>query len=465
MKEFMGNDFLLNTETAKKLYHNYAAKMPIYDYHCHLSPKEIYENKEFKNLTEAWLGGDHYKWRALRAYGVDEAYITGDKSDYEKFLKWAEVVPYTIGNPLYHWTHLELRRYFGIDTLLSPDTAEQIWNQANAKLKTLTARELIAMSNVKTVCTTDDPIDNLEYHMLIAKDSSLSTRVLPAFRPDKAVNIELSWYNEWVDKLASVVKFPIISLEDLKQALVNRIDFFHTVGCRLSDHALDVVLYSEATDEEVEVIFQKARNGESISKYELKKYKGHMMVFFGKEYAKRGWTQQYHIGALRNNSQRMLRELGPDTGFDAINDTIIAQDLSRLLDALDDTDALPKTILYTLNPRDNEVLAAMIGCFQGSGVKGKMQFGSGWWFNDQLDGMARQMEALSQLGLISNFVGMLTDSRSFLSYPRHEYFRRLLCDRFGALIESGQYPNNVEFVGKVVEDICYNNAVNYFNMS
>lgn len=465
MKEFMGNDFLLNTETAKKLYHNYAAKMPIYDYHCHLSPKEIYENKEFKNLTEAWLGGDHYKWRALRAYGVDEAYITGDKSDYEKFLKWAEVVPYTIGNPLYHWTHLELRRYFGIDTLLSPETAEQIWNQANAKLKTLTARELIAMSNVKTVCTTDDPIDNLEYHMLIAKDSSLSTRVLPAFRPDKAVNIELSWYNEWVDKLASVVKFPIISLEDLKQALVNRIDFFHTVGCRLSDHALDVVLYSEATDEEVEVIFQKARNGESISKYELKKYKGHMMVFFGKEYAKRGWTQQYHIGALRNNSQRMLRELGPDTGFDAINDTIIAQDLSRLLDALDDTDALPKTILYTLNPRDNEVLAAMIGCFQGSGVKGKMQFGSGWWFNDQLDGMARQMEALSQLGLISNFVGMLTDSRSFLSYPRHEYFRRLLCDRFGALIESGQYPNNVEFVGKVVEDICYNNAVNYFNMS
>ncbi|TCK87977.1 glucuronate isomerase [Natranaerovirga hydrolytica] len=467
MKKFMDADFLLDNKTAQKLYHKYAKDMPIIDYHCHISPKEIAENKTYDNITEIWLGGDHYKWRALRARGIDEAYITGDKPAKEKFLKWAETIPYTIGNPLYHWTHLELKRYFGIDKQLSPETAEEIWEIANEKLRSgeLSVRNLIKQSNVEVICTTDDPIDSLEYHKQIQEDDTFDVLVTPTFRPDKSINIELDWFVDWMNKLSDVVGKEIKDLSDLESALTERIDFFDKMGCFVSDHALDVVVYEEATFEEANEILKKGLKKESLTTQEIKKYKGYMLLFFGREYAKRGWAMQYHIGALRNNSGRMLRKLGPDTGFDAINDQNLAIDLSKILDKLDDTDELPKTILYCLNPRDNEVLATIAGCFQGSGVVGKVQFGSGWWFNDQKDGMERQMEALAQLGLLSTFIGMLTDSRSFLSYTRHEYFRRVLCNKLGTLVENGEYPNDTNMLSKVVKDICYFNAINYFGLN
>lgn len=466
MKQFMDENFLLNNETAVKLYHDYAKEMPIYDYHCHLNPEEIANDKQYKNITEIWLGGDHYKWRAMRSNGVTEDLVTGDGDDKAKFMKWAETIPYTIGNPLYHWTHLELQRYFGITETLSPETAEMIWEKTNAKLQdgTLTARSLIKQSNVKAICTTDDPIDSLEYHKQIADDTTFDVKVLPTFRPDKSINIELDWFVDWINDLSKVVGYEISSLDSLTKALTERIDFFHEVGCRVSDHALDVVQYEDSTKEEAEAIFQKGMKREPITIEELKKYKGYMMVFFGREYNKRNWAMQLHIGALRNNSERCLRNLGPDTGFDSINDTVFAQDLARLLNALDDTNELPKTIIYVLNPRDNEVIGTIIGCFQGGGTPGKIQFGSGWWFNDQKDGMERQMEALCQLGLISRFVGMLTDSRSFLSYTRHEYFRRILCNKIGTLVENGEFPNDMAFLGKIVQNISFNNAADYFDV-
>lgn len=467
MKHFMDDNFLLTNETAVKLYHDYAKEMPIYDYHCHLSPEEIANDKRYENITEVWLGGDHYKWRALRSNGVTEDYITGDRGAKEKFDKWAATIPYTIGNPLYHWTHLELQRYFGIEETLSPETAEMIWEKANAKLQSgeLTARSLIKQSNVKVICTTDDPIDSLEHHQQIAADSSFDVKVLPTFRPDKAINIELDWFVDWLKELGTVVGYEIDSLSKLTQALAERIDFFHEVGCRVSDHALDVVQYADATEAEAAAIFDKGLKRAPISTDELKQYKGYMMVFFGREYTKRNWAMQLHIGALRNNSKRRLRDLGPDTGFDSINDTVFAQDLALLLNALDDTDELPKTIIYVLNPRDNEVIGTIIGCFQGGGIPGKIQFGSGWWFNDQKDGMERQMEALSQLGLLSRFVGMLTDSRSFLSYTRHEYFRRILCNKLGDLVENGEFPDDINFLGQIVRDISFNNAAAYFDVT
>lgn len=463
MKSFIHDDFLLSSEVAKKLYHEYAQKMPIIDYHCHLDPKEIYEDKKFNNLFDAWLSGDHYKWRLMRANGVTEDYITGNKPDFEKFMKWAEVVPHLVGNPLYHWTHFELKRFFQIDTLLNPNSAEQIYQDVSKKLETLTARKLIEMSHVDVICTTDDPVDSLEWHEKLRNDPTFKTKVLPAFRPDKAINIELSWFQEWVLKLSKVVGYSLSSFDLFKKALTERIDYFHERGCLLSDHALDVVMYEKATPEEIAAIYEKAIQHEELSSREIRKFKGYMLVFFGQEYNKRGWVQQYHIGALRNLSERMLKNLGPDTGFDGINDGLIARPLSHLLDALDSTGELPKTVLYTLNPRDFEVAITMMAAFQGGGIPGKIQFGSAWWFLDTIDGMTKQIKALGNNGLLSRFVGMLTDSRSFLSYPRHEYFRRLLCNIIGEQVTLGYYPEDYELLGKMVENISYANAKTYFN--
>ena len=464
---YLGEKYLIKSKTGLVLYNKYAKDMPIFDYHCHLNPKEIYENKPFVNLTKAWLVeghyGDHYKWRSMRANGVSEEYITGAKDDYEKFLKWAETVPYTIGNPLYTWTHMELKKYFGIDKELSPSTAKEIYDKANEILNDLTPRKMIEMNHVKVLCTTDDPVDSLEYHKLIKEDKTFNVKVLPAFRPDKAVNIELDWYNEWVDKLESVVGRKLNSIEELCSALEERIEFFHKMGCRISDHALDTLTYLEYTVEEVNEAYQLKRSGKALNDDQINKYRSFMMVFFGKQYAKRSWAQQYHLCALRNNSERMLKLIGPDTGFDAINNSVDIRALQKLMAKLDSTNELPKTILYSLNPNDNEALISLAGCFQ-SNTKGKIQLGSGWWFNDQKDGIKRQLAALASMGLISNFIGMLTDSRSFLSYPRHDYFRRIVCDFLGDLIDNHEYPNDLEFVGKIVQNICYNNAKEYFGV-
>jgi glucuronate isomerase len=466
MKPFMDDNFLLTNITAEKLYHEYAKEMPIFDYHCHLSPKEIAENKEYKNITEVWLGGDHYKWRAMRANGVEEKYITGDADDKEKFMKWAETMPQCIGNPLYHWTHLELKRYFGIEKLFSPETAEEIWVQCNELLQKeeFRARGLIEGSNVKGLCTTDDPTDSLEYHQALAKDKSFGVKVLPAFRPDKSFNIEKKGFAEWIVKLAEVTGKKIETFTDLKAALKQRIEFFHEVGCRVSDHALDPIVYQEGTEEEATAILQKALSDKGLTTEEIEKFKTQVLLFLGREYARKGWVMQLHLCSIRNNSTRMFKILGPDTGYDSMGDYVYAQALVKFLDKLDETDELPKTILYSLNPGDNEMLATVAGSFQGGGIPGKMQLGSGWWFNDQKDGMIRQMVALANIGLLSRFIGMLTDSRSFLSYTRHEYFRRILCNLLGEWVENGEAPNDLELLGNMVKNICYNNALEYFGV-
>lgn len=468
MEKFMDKDFLLTTETAKKLYHEHAEKMPIIDYHCHLQPKEIYEDKKFRNLAEAWLGagdryGDHYKWRSLRARGYEEDSISGPDDDYKKYYQFVESMPYFVGNPLYHWSHLEMQRYFGINDIINAKNAKKIWDEANAKLETLTAREMMYKFNVKTVCTTDDPVDSLEWHKKMMGDKTLRVTVRPAFRPDKAINVELSWFESWVNQLAKVCGKEIKSLNDLTDCLASRIEFFHSMGSRVSDHALDVVHYTPATYEEANAVFLKGMKHEEISAHEQDQYKGYILLFLGKEYKKHGWVQQYHIGALRNNSKKMLEKIGPDTGFDAIEDAVYMEKLSALLGALDANDALPKTILYCLNPRDNYALTVLAGCFQEEGVKSRVQVGTAWWFLDQLDGMKQNLETQMQVGLISQSVGMLTDSRSFLAYPRHEYYRRLLCQMLGNLVESGQYPvEELDTLGKIVEDVCYNNAKEFF---
>ena len=469
MKKFLDEDFLLKSETAKILYHKYAKKMPIYDYHCHLPIKEIYEDRHFESITDLWLVdgcfGDHYKWRAMRNNGVDERYITGNADKFEKFEKWAETIPYTVGNPLYHWTHLELQRYFGIYENFSSKNAKACYEKMNAFLKKNGARKIIEMSNVDTICTTDDPVDDLRYHKMLAKDESFKVKVYPAFRPDKAINVDWDSYVPYIKKLSEVVGYEIKDLTTLEKALEERIEFFHQAECRVSDHALDVVMYEKASFEEVNEITIKALKGEKLTALEVAKYRGHIIVFLGREYHKRGWVQQYHIKALRNNSSRMMKIVGADTGFDSINDGSIAPSLSKILDALDSTGQLPKTILYSLNPSDNELLATLAFCFTESGVPGKMQLGSAWWFLDQKDGMEKQITALCNLGLLSRFVGMLTDSRSFLSYTRHEYFRRVLCNKVGELVENGEYPNDIEFLGKMIENICFNNAKQYFDAS
>lgn len=465
MEPFIHDNFLLHNHLAERLYHEYAKNMPIFDYHCHLDPKQIWENKSFRNLTEIWLGGDHYKWRAMRWHGVSEEYITGNAPDFDKFMAWARTVPHTIGNPLYHWTHLELKRFFGIDDLLSEETAEKIWEAANEKLadEAFRVRALIQRSNVAVIGTTDDPTDTLEYHRYIREDASFPTQVIPSFRPDKGVEIRKPGFSDWIKKLGVIAERPIHSYDSFLSALEEQVHRFHQHGCRVSDHGLDEIGYAEATQTEVAEIFQKALSGD-VSREEEKKYKTATLLFLGRLYHKYGWTMQLHIGAMRNNSARMFKRLGPDTGFDSINDKEVAEPLSCFLDALDSNNTLPKTILYNLNPRDNYVFATLAGNFQQGPVRGKVQFGSGWWFNDQRDGMIQQMTDLANTGLLSHFVGMITDSRSFLSYTRHEYFRRILCNLLGEWVERGEVPRDLPFLGKIVQNICYNNAVNYFGI-
>lgn len=463
MRKFMDDNFLLSTDTAITLYHDHAKNMPICDYHCHLNPKEIAEDKRYNNITEIWLGGDHYKWRTMRSFGIEEKYITGDASDYEKFQAFAKVMPYLIGNPMYHWSHLELKRYFGIEETLSPKTCEAIWTKCNEIINSddFSARAMIKKSNVKYIGTTDDPIDNLEYHIKISKDENFDCEVRPSFRPDKALKIQGADFANYIKLLGETENTEIKDYETLLTVLEKRLDFFVENGCQITDHSIERVYFREASLEEVKVIFEKALAGEELSLEEIEKYNTLTMISLGRMYSKRNMVMQLHIGALRNNNTRMFKKLGADVGFDSIDDGEIATGISRLLDSLDMTDELPKTILYCLNPKDNEVLGTMIGNFQGGGVAGKIQFGSGWWFNDQKDGMERQMMALSQLGLISQFVGMLTDSRSFLSYTRHEYFRRILCNYIGGLVENGEYPCDMEILGEIIENICYNNINRY----
>lgn len=464
MKPFLSKDFLLETETAKRLYHEYAAKMPIIDYHCHLSPKDIAEDRVFKNITEVWLAGDHYKWRAMRTNGVSEAYITGSKSDEAKFTKWAETVPDTLRNPLYHWTHLELQRYFDIHELLDASTAPKIYNETFSKLNLpeYSCRGLLKKMNVEVVCTTDDPIDDLKYHFQM-KEEGFSIKLLPAFRPDKMYAVEdpVS-YQAYVAKLGEVVGYEITSLEFLLKAAKERIEFFHAAGGRLSDHGLEQLYDVELSKESAATSFKKVMGGSPLSLEESLQLKMVVLTELSKMYHAKGWTQQYHLGAIRNNNDRMMRTLGPDTGFDSIGDFSQVRALSKFLNTLDSTDQLAKTILYNLNPADNEAMATMIGNFNDGSVAGKLQYGSAWWFLDQKDGMEKQINALSNMGLLSRFVGMLTDSRSFLSYPRHEYFRRILCNLIGNDVENGELPNNMVWLGKQVENICYYNARNFF---
>lgn len=465
---FLSKHFFLLNKAARTLYHDYAEEMPIYDYHCHLSPQDIAENRQFRNLTHIWLAGDHYKWRAMRTNGITERFITGDADDWEKFQAWAETVPLTIRNPLYHWTHLELKRFFWIKgKLLSPETAREIYDQCTALLQTeeFRARRLMERMKVKIVCTTDDPIDSLQYHQQIQQDPDFQIKVVPAFRPDKAMAVESPEnFRAYLAKLAEAADVAITNFSTFLDALRQRLEFFHAVGCRISDHAVIVPAAADYTETEISIIFDKVSGGTMLDALEVEKFRSAVMHELGQMYHEKAWTMQIHIGALRNNSTRMFTQLGPDTGFDSIADEPIAAPLSHFLNRLDSLNKLPKTILYVLNPRDNEVIATMLGNFQDGSIPGKMQFGSGWWFNDQKDGMVRQMEALSNLGLLSRFVGMLTDSRSFLSYPRHEYFRRILCNLIGTDVENGELPEDFDHLGKIVQDICYNNAVNYFGI-
>ncbi|MFZ5966885.1 MAG: glucuronate isomerase [Bacillota bacterium] len=466
MKKFMDEDFLLKNEVAKKLYHDYAKNMPIYDYHCHLRPDEISTNKKYRNITELWLSGDHYKWRAMRANGIEEKYITGDAEDFEKFMAWARTIPKCIGNPLYHWTHLELQRYFGIYEILNEDTAKQIWDRCNELLaeEHYRAKELIKRSNVRLICTTDDPTDCLSYHKEIKEDHAFKVKVLPTFRPDKALKIDDVEYLLWVERLSEVSNIEIDGYEAYLKALDGRMEYFHGNGCRISDHSLERVFYRETSSDEVKHIFKKKLSREDLTTEEIEKFTTYTLLHLGRKYSEYGWAMQLHIGAMRNNNSRMFSRVGVDAGFDSIDDGNIAYPLSRILDALDRDNKLPRTILYCLNPKDNYVLGTMIGNFQGDGIAGKMQFGSGWWFNDQKHGMREQMNSLANLGLLSRFVGMLTDSRSFLSYTRHEYFRRILCNIIGQWVEDGEYPYDLVLLGSIVQDICYNNAVNYFSI-
>lgn len=464
MKKFMDEDFLLSTESAKKLYHEYAEVMPVLDYHCHINPQEIYEDRKFENITQVWLGGDHYKWRQMRSNGVDERYITGDATDREKFQKWAETLEMAIGNPLYHWSHLELKRYFGYEGNLSGETAEEVWNLCNEKLSQddMTVRNLIKKSNVTLICTTDDPVDSLEWHKKIAEDDTFDVQVLPAWRPDKAMNLEKPDYVEYLAKLSEVSNVQIHSFASLIEALKNRMDFFAENGCSVSDHGLEYVMYVPASNEEIEVIFAKRLAGGTISREEELKFKTAYMVALGKEYNKKNWVMQLHYGVRRDNNRRIFDALGPDAGIDCINNFAPSSEMAAYLNALAITDELPKTILYSLNPIDNASIGTIIGCFQDSSAAGKIQQGSAWWFNDHKTGMTDQMISLANLGLLGNFIGMLTDSRSFLSYTRHEYFRRIMCELIGGWVENGEYPADYKALEKIVKGISYNNAVKYF---
>mgnify|MGYP000161995150 FL=1 len=465
MKDFLDKDFLLKTPTAKRLFHDYAADMPIIDYHCHLSPKDIAEDRIFNNIAEVWLHGDHYKWRAMRTNGIHESYCTGDKTDLEKFEQWAATVPYTMRNPLYHWTHMELQRYFNVTEQLSPANAKAVYEHCNALLQTkeFSVRNLLRKMKVKLVCTTDDPVDSLEYHKAMQEEGA-DIKMVPAFRPDMAMNVgNTESFLQYVKKVEAAAGMQVHTFDDYLMALKNRHDFFAQMGCRVSDHGLEEIYADEYTSEEIIIIFERLLKGETLCLKCQRQFKSAMLVHFAAWDHEKGWVQQFHLGALRNNNTRMLNQLGPDTGWDSIGTFDQGKALSTFLNGLDTRNKLTKTILYNLNPADNEVLATMVGNFNDGSFPGKIQFGSGWWFLDQKDGIIKQLNALSNMGLLSRFVGMLTDSRSFLSFPRHEYFRRILCDLIGTEVEEGELPNDIEWLGKMVQDICYNNNVNYFN--
>ncbi len=468
-RQFLDNDFMLQNEAARILYHEYAEGMPIFDFHCHLPPEQVANNKQFKNLTEIWLYGDHYKWRVMRANGYEEKYCTGDVSDWDKFAAWADTVPRIIGNPLYHWTHMELKDPFGIaGKVLNPGTAEGIYKQVNEMLgqEKFRARGIMDHFKVKAVCTTDDPADSLEYHQQVAADQTFKSKMLPAFRPDRAMAVDTgaAWI-EYLERLGASANMTISSFNDLLEALEKRHEFFHSMGGRVSDHALLVPVYSPASDSELEAVFRKAKDGTAVSPDEADKFRTALMLHFGRMNAKRGWVMQLHLSSLRNNNSRMFAKLGPDVGFDAVADGEVGAPLSRFLDALDVTGELPKTILYTLNQRDNDLLITIGGCFQDGSVPGKVQFGSAWWYADHEDGMSKQMKDLANMGVLSRFVGMLTDSRSFLSYPRHDYFRRILCNIVGTWVEEGKAPRDMDLLGKMVADISFNNAKEYFGIN
>lgn len=464
MKNFLDDNFLLQSSTAQNLYHYYAKDLPIIDYHCHLPQSLIASDHRFENLSQVWLSGDHYKWKAMRTNGVDESFITGKKTDFEKFQQWAKTVPYTLRNPLYHWTHLELQRYFGIHYLLNHETAQDIYEECSAKLQTpdYSVKNLLRKMNVALICTTDDPTDDLADHTQLKKDG-FEIPVLPAFRPDNAMNVDnIDVFNAYVKKVEKASNISVSSFSDYVKALKSRHDFFASIGCTVSDHGLEEIYAENYTDIEIEKIFSEIRLGTEVSLEDKRKFKSAMLILFAEWDFEKGWTQQYHLGAIRNNNLRMIKTLGPDTGWDSIGDFQQAKSLAKFLGKLDAENKLAKTIIYNLNPADNEVMATMIGNFNDGSVEGKVQWGSAWWFLDQKDGMTKQMNALSNMGLLSKFIGMLTDSRSFLSYPRHEYFRRLLCNLFGEEIENGELPNDMEWTGKIIKDICFYNAQNYF---
>ncbi|MBQ3561183.1 MAG: glucuronate isomerase [Oscillospiraceae bacterium] len=466
MKPFMDKDFLLATDTAKILYHEYSEEMPIIDYHCHVSPKEIYEDKHFENISQVWLSGDHYKWRLMRSNGIDEYYITGNASDWEKFLKFAETLPKAIGNPMYHWCHLELKNYFGYTGVLNENTAEEVWNLANEKLKkeTMGVRGIIRRSNVEFIGTTDDPIDSLEWHEKIAADSSFETIVAPSFRPDKALNIDKPGWKNYIKQLSSVSGTVIYNFDSLKSALCGRMEYFAAHGCKASDHGLDHMVYSDYTDCEIDEIIQKGLEDKNVSVKEAAKLKTALLVFCAKEYSRLGWVMQIHYNCLRNPNTAMYEKIGPDTGFDCIGPENGSASLAKFMDVLYIQNALPKTVLYSLDAGDNVFLDTLIGSFQGTEVPGKIQHGSAWWFNDNKQGMRDQLISLANLSLLGNFIGMLTDSRSFLSYTRHEYFRRILCGLLGEWAENGEYPCDIKNLGKIAADISYNNAARYFKI-
>ena len=465
MKPFLCEDFLLTTETARHLYHNTAKKLPIVDYHCHLDPQAIYEDVQFENITQLWLGGDHYKWRILRSNGVDEYYITGDAPDREKFQKFAEALPRCIGNPMYHWCHLELKNYFGYEGTLNGNTAEEVWNLCNAKLRLpeFSARNLIRRSNVAMVGTTDDPCSDLKWHKLLAQ-SDFATKVCPSFRPDPALNCHKAGFADYIAKLSEVSGVAIKSAEDVAKALTQRIEYFDSCGCRASDHGLDYVMYRVGTMDEIEAVFQKAMAGQSLTVAQTEIYQTYLLLHCGREYARLGWAMQLHFSCFRNPNSRMFEQLGPDCGFDCIAVTDSSAALHRLMDAWDSTNQLPKTIVYSLNPADDQWLDTLLGAYQGTEVPGKIQHGSAWWFNDNRTGMVNQMTSLANLGILGNFIGMLTDSRSFLSYARHEYFRRILCNLIGTWVENGEYGADMDILNSLIEDICCRNAMRYFNL-
>lgn len=464
MKTFMDKDFLLNTEAAKNLYHKFAATTPVLDYHCHINPQEIAEDRKFDNIAQVWLGGDHYKWRAMRSNGVEEYYITGEATDREKFQKWAETLPKCIGNPLYHWSHLELQKYFGYTGSLNGDNAEEVWNLCNARLREddMSVRGIIKQSNVTLICTTDDPVDSLIWHEKIAADPAFDVQVLPAWRPDKAMNLEKPDFLSYIAKLEEASGVAVKSFEGLKEALKKRLAYFAEHGCSVSDHALEYVMHVPASDEEIESIFAKRLNGEAVTKEEELKFKTAFMLFVGKEYHKMGWVMQLHYGCKRDNNDLMFEKLGPDTGFDCINNYAPSSQMADFLNALNKDDTLPKTVLYSLNPNDNASIGTILGCFQDSSAAAKIQQGSAWWFNDHKTGMIEQLTSLANLGCLGNFIGMLTDSRSFTSYTRHEYFRRILCSLIGSWVDNGEYPYDEKALEEIVRGISYNNAVKYF---